>query len=444
MNRIRVALALGAMLFGSVACAGSSSGSNTVTVFIRKVSAQTSAQKQYFDDLAAQFHKAHPKYSVKFQFWSTADEESTKIETSAASHSGPDIFALGSAVMPTAYATGAFRMFTAADWNQVGGQKQFLPRQLTLAGPSPDKYFGVPDRNTAFGILYNKSMFAAAGITSPPKTWTEFVADAQKLTNPSKGVYGLTIDPSDGFDPWHMVWLLSRQAGSELVTPDGKTGLLNSPIVEQQAGFWLDLITKHKVAERRDATNKFADSLAQFVNGKAAMFMPVGTSAVARLNASAMKDNYAIMQFPTVPYGQSARPPNGIPTQSWLSDEYYTVFKYSKHPDMALAMIKLLISDQSQSQIFKNEGFLPSTVSAAKSIPGIADPPYDVLTKSVEQSYPTPFVEGWATLETAVAKALNQVAQQIAVKGSYTPAELHQALTQANESLNTALAKGGS
>src|SRR5262249_55053117 len=160
-----------------------------------------------------------------------------------ASHSGPDIFALGSAIMPTAYATGAFRMFTAADWNQVGGQKQFLPRQLTLAGPSPDKYFGVPDRNMAFGILYNKSMFAAAGITAPPKAWTEFVADAQKLTNPSKGVYGLTIDPSDGFDPWHVVWLLSRQAGSELVTPDGKTGLLNSPIVEQQAGFWLDLIT---------------------------------------------------------------------------------------------------------------------------------------------------------------------------------------------------------
>ncbi len=41
-----------------------------------------------------------------------------------------------------------------------------------------------PSRSTAlaYGLYYNKAEFAAAGITSPPATWTEFVADAKKLT----------------------------------------------------------------------------------------------------------------------------------------------------------------------------------------------------------------------------------------------------------------------
>ena len=33
-----------------------------------------------------------------------------------------------------------------------------------------------------FGLYYNKAMFKAAGITSPPKTMSQLTADAQKLT----------------------------------------------------------------------------------------------------------------------------------------------------------------------------------------------------------------------------------------------------------------------
>jgi len=34
----------------------------------------------------------------------------------------------------------------------------------------------------AYGLYYNKTAFKKAGITSPPKTWSEFEADAKKLT----------------------------------------------------------------------------------------------------------------------------------------------------------------------------------------------------------------------------------------------------------------------
>ncbi|MEU1179253.1 ABC transporter substrate-binding protein [Streptomyces sp. NPDC005820] len=40
----------------------------------------------------------------------------------------------------------------------------------------------VPLLGDAYGLYYNKTAFEKAGITSPPKTWSEFEADAKKLT----------------------------------------------------------------------------------------------------------------------------------------------------------------------------------------------------------------------------------------------------------------------
>ncbi|MFI9805837.1 ABC transporter substrate-binding protein [Streptomyces sp. NPDC052301] len=40
----------------------------------------------------------------------------------------------------------------------------------------------VPLLGDAYGLYYNKTAFAKAGIANPPKTWSEFEADAKKLT----------------------------------------------------------------------------------------------------------------------------------------------------------------------------------------------------------------------------------------------------------------------
>ncbi|MES5821036.1 ABC transporter substrate-binding protein [Streptomyces sp. RG80] len=41
----------------------------------------------------------------------------------------------------------------------------------------------------AYGLYYNKTAFEKAGISSPPKTWSEFEADAKKLTIPQGDTY---------------------------------------------------------------------------------------------------------------------------------------------------------------------------------------------------------------------------------------------------------------
>ncbi|MEV6836850.1 ABC transporter substrate-binding protein [Streptomyces sp. NPDC051133] len=47
----------------------------------------------------------------------------------------------------------------------------------------------VPLLGDAYGLYYNKTAFAKAGIENPPKTWSEFEADAKKLTVPQGDGY---------------------------------------------------------------------------------------------------------------------------------------------------------------------------------------------------------------------------------------------------------------
>ena len=52
-----------------------------------------------------------------------------------------------------------------------------------------------------YGLYYNKTMFKAAGITSPPKTISELTADAKKLTvrNADGSIKVAGLDPIIGF-----------------------------------------------------------------------------------------------------------------------------------------------------------------------------------------------------------------------------------------------------
>lgn len=414
----------------------------TITVDLNKETAPPAAEQAYFNGITSQFHKEHPNATVKFEFWTSVTQENTSIETLAVSHSGPDILALGSSLDPTAYATNAFRVLSNADWKILGGRAQFLPGQLSTAGPSPAQDIGVPDRTTGFGVLYNKALFRSAGITSFPTSWSQFVADAQKLTRPKKHVWGVAMDPADSKDPWHILWTLALQDGGQLLNAKAKVGLLTSKVVKSQAAFYLDWISKFHIASQQDTTSQFDNSLAQFLSGDAAMMMPVGVSALPRLMSSPQAHNFGIFPMPTIPYGLARIPKGGLPAESWGSQEDYLVSKYSPNTTLDLDLIKLIIDPHNQDLVQKNEGYIPTTKAGVAADAALRKAPYPELIKIIDGEYPTAWTSSWGTLEVAVAKAINTVADDIATSGNYTPAQLDAALAQSNSELTLALQAG--
>ncbi|MBL1080635.1 ABC transporter substrate-binding protein [Streptomyces actinomycinicus] len=95
----------------------------------------------------------------------------------------------------------------------------------------------VPLLGDAYGLYYNKTAFAKAGITAPPKTWSEFLADARKLTVRQGDGYKQL-----GFMPNYHGWESTTEHYLGQFSPayfdrDGKSGLAEDPAFEQ--GFTL-------------------------------------------------------------------------------------------------------------------------------------------------------------------------------------------------------------
>ncbi|GAA3071553.1 ABC transporter substrate-binding protein [Streptomyces glomeratus] len=95
----------------------------------------------------------------------------------------------------------------------------------------------VPLLGDAYGLYYNKTAFKKAGIAAPPRTWSEFEADARKLTIPDGDGYKQL-----GFMPDYHGWETTTEHYFAQFSPtyfdsSGKSNLAKDPAFA--AGFTL-------------------------------------------------------------------------------------------------------------------------------------------------------------------------------------------------------------
>lgn len=413
----------------------------TLSLFIGKDTTYPTQQVQGMNALKTLFEKKFPGSTFTWDTYASSSEELTKLETSAAAHSGPDIFEFGSTLVPTAYASKSFETITNTMWNEMGGKKAFIEAQLAMSGPSPDKLIAVPKTAAPYAMVYNTKLFGEAGISKPPTTWNEFVDHAKAITNAGKNQYGAIADYGDGFDPWHYTWLFATQMGGSLISSDGKTALLDSPVVEEAVAFWLDWAAKFGIASRVDATYKGADMTRAFATGSIGMIPLAGPGGIALFNSSPVAGSYGWTSNPTIPYGKQSLPKGGRPAQGFVSGQYWTISKWSTNKELAFELIKLMVTPEIQYQFFKQDAQVPVTWETFTKYPETKKSPWNIFVPAEEKSYPTAFSGAWGQLEVYVGQAVNQMAGEIASTGTYKAADLRAALTQANTQLQSALAQ---
>jgi multiple sugar transport system substrate-binding protein len=394
-------------------------------------------QKQWMQQINNDFHKATGA-SIVWDTYSSSSEEQTKLQTSIVSGSGPDIFDLGTTFVPTAQATKGFTTLTADDWNMVGGKSRFFPQQMTMSGSSPNQSIAVPWIMRPYGMVYNTDLFKKAGISTPPTTWSDFVADAKKMTNPSAGVYGAEMDPSDSFDPWKIWWTFNEQmGGGSFLSPDLKTAEMNTPTAVNAVKFWFDWASTYKIADPNSMTWKAADATGAFDNGKVGMLIMVTPTITPTLQKSAIAGKYAFAPMPTVPYGMQQRPANGIAASTIVSGDMLAVADYSNEKDLAFKFINLVTDYQHQLDWTKTFGDLPANVQAANYLSS-KDPATAAFVKAEQNATPTPFSGEWGPLEVALAGVSSKLANAVATN-HYNPSQIKPLLDQANQEIQRQL-----
>ncbi len=137
--------------------------------------------------LADTFESENPDYTVDLVV-TTWDTMANKIQVALDSGTTPDVITeLTTRVDKYARAD---QLTDVTDWyDDAMPEDDFLPSALEAVTTDGSRY-AVPFRHDSSGLIYNKTMLAAAGFDSPPQTWDELVTMAKALTTDTTYGFG--------------------------------------------------------------------------------------------------------------------------------------------------------------------------------------------------------------------------------------------------------------
>jgi len=188
----------------------------------------TGTEAKTFSHLVSEYEAQHPGQKVS-SLYVNNDDTLQKVLTAVRGGSPPDIaYLYGSwapnvAEIPQVVDLTQVVKQPGVDWNDFWTGERAV---ATVNG----KVIGIPALVDNLAVVYNKTLFAKAhlAVPGPNWTWQQFVADAQKLTDPAIKQYGTAyVTPGTEDTVWHWEALL-WEAGGQLLSADNKTAAFDS------------------------------------------------------------------------------------------------------------------------------------------------------------------------------------------------------------------------
>ena len=335
------ALGLAACSGGTGAGSADGGGGSGKATTIKLVAAEYSKDhtKAFWDQFATAYKaKTGNTLEVQIVSWDDIDQQSS---TMVQNNNPPDILNLN------AYASYAKDgLLYNSDEVLSDSVKSDLLDAFVKSGTYNGKMYGMPDLSSARAMFYNKTLFQKAGIASPPKTWVEFEADAQKIKALGNGAigYGLPLGPEESQGEFS-IWLFNNGGDWK---ESGKWAI-NSPQNVETLNFLKSLSDKKLTQNNPGKTNR-QDAFDLFASGKVGMV--VGFSPLA---ADLDKDK-------KVSYGVAPMPVNGGgEPQTFGVTDYLMAFKKPGNQEAVKAFYDLYYQKDQVNAFIKAEGFLPVT-----------------------------------------------------------------------------------
>ena len=226
MNRSSLRSAVGLLLVAGVglsltACGGkdepAADGKVTITVNGLPPATEAANHKRFLDNVA-EFERLNPDIKIK------PVEGKMDPQTFAAKLAGgrlEDVFYV--------YFTDPASLIAkhqVADISkyvkEFPAAQQVRPEILKVFSDADGRVYGLPYKNYSLGLLYNRVLFAKAGLDpdNPPKTWADVRTAAQKITALGANTVGYGDYSKSNTGGWHFTAEL-YSLGGDLATKDG-------------------------------------------------------------------------------------------------------------------------------------------------------------------------------------------------------------------------------
>jgi multiple sugar transport system substrate-binding protein len=277
------------------------------------------------------------------------------------------------------------------------------------------KSWSIPFSANNIGIFYRPSLFAAAGITKLPSTWTELRQVAKKLTIDTNGDrypdrYGIFLPLGKG-EFTVFIWSpFLASAGGEL------NEKLNTEAAAKALGFWQDLVKDGSAILSQPERGYEEDN---FIAGKVAMQIS-GSWALG------------FMKKKGIDFGVFPIPRDNAPATT-VGGENLFLFKTNPQREAAAwKFAEFVLSEGFQTEFSTQTGYLPTNLEVQKNPQYLQylqkQPEMDIFQKQMPMARSRPISANYPRISETLGRAIEATLLQ-----KSTPKE---ALTEAQRSLD--------
>lgn len=296
--------------------------------------------------LVNQFEASHPNIKVDL-VTVPFDQHAQKFITAAQAGQAPDVMRADTA--PDVQGWAAQGLLTDLTPLISAKDKADFVQAAYKGAIYNGKAYAVPQTVDALALFYNKSMFKAKGLKTPPKTLAQLATYCQKFGN-AKGI------ALRGDSYWIQPWIWGYGGG--LVNMAKKQILISSKKSIAGWSAYNSLFQNKCAFPDKDFANDYGNVMTAFKNGQVAMIVNGPWSTADVLSGPAFKSstNFQVAVLPPGPGGQ------GSP----IGGASFVISRNSKNVKDAYTFISWLTAPAQQAVFATKNNLLPSHVSAYK------------------------------------------------------------------------------
>ncbi|WHX18668.1 extracellular solute-binding protein [Streptomyces malaysiensis subsp. malaysiensis] len=332
-------------------------------------------------DVKAAFEKkTGAKLKLEIQQWNGIQQ---KVTTALSESDPPDVLEIGNTQTPAYAQTGGLaelddlKKSVGADWS----------KSMNDSAVYDGKQYAAPWYVVNRVVLYNKKIWAEAGIKDTPKTRTEFFKDLdtiQKKTD-AEPIYL----PGQN---WYFFDGLTIGTGADLVKKNGDKWVSN--LSDPKVGKAMDIYKQYQSFSKapKDKDEATPQQAEVFAKGKTGAFIGMGWEAALSIKANP-KIEKDIGYF-TIP-GETEGKPEGV----FLGGSNLAIAAGSEKQELAKEFLKIALNDTYEGQLAKEGGVIPNKESLQTQLKG--NPAAQAAAPAAATGGTTPLIPEWAAVENA-------------------------------------------